>query len=341
MRDSGHVVCVVGPPRTGTSLLASSLRVLGLQLGDDLHVGDHHNPLGYFEDRALVDLNYRILALVGLDLHSVTDVPPSAWPTHRLERLRREARRYVSLVVSKGGSWCFKDPRIARLMWFWRDVFASEGVEDSYVVACRHPLAMAKSMARFSGSPLEVAGLLWLRLTIGALSGTDSRRAVVVDYDDLLQSYSDVLGRVALHLGLEVPDEEVLGAARCSLVSDGLRHNVCDPTDLGPLAKIPGVARLHGLCLSLGRGELSLESSEVATRLEEVCAESREAEPFVGALEWLRRRDHLVYKALMGERPDISPEDYPADPGLRTLLDVFQPRPYELISSGGRPDVHS
>ena len=54
-------VLVVGMHRSGTSLLARMLQLLGVHLGDDLLPADQHNPDGYGEDKRFVTFQRHIL----------------------------------------------------------------------------------------------------------------------------------------------------------------------------------------------------------------------------------------------------------------------------------------
>ena len=55
-------VVVTGMHRSGTSLIASFLQALGVNLGDELIEADANNPHGYFEAKEVVRLHQQMLA---------------------------------------------------------------------------------------------------------------------------------------------------------------------------------------------------------------------------------------------------------------------------------------
>ncbi|HMB65244.1 MAG TPA: hypothetical protein VKO42_00060, partial [Patescibacteria group bacterium] len=54
-------VVVIGMHRSGTSLVAGIMQCLGVDMGSNLLSGNRGNPLGFFEDEDILDLNKRIL----------------------------------------------------------------------------------------------------------------------------------------------------------------------------------------------------------------------------------------------------------------------------------------
>jgi hypothetical protein len=98
-----RVVCVLGMHRSGTSVVASLLEGLGVHLGaaDDLLRPLPENPRGYWEHRAIKDVNEALLARLGGRWHT----PPmlrDGW--HRasgLDELRVEARALRSAALPR------------------------------------------------------------------------------------------------------------------------------------------------------------------------------------------------------------------------------------------------
>jgi hypothetical protein len=53
---------ILGSGRSGTSMVAGLFRNAGYFMGDKLHEPRHSNPLGFFEDAAVNNINESILA---------------------------------------------------------------------------------------------------------------------------------------------------------------------------------------------------------------------------------------------------------------------------------------
>src|SRR4029077_19950349 len=106
----------------------------------------------------------------------------------------------VELLLQKvgdGPTFGFKDPRVAKLLPFWKEVFGHCQLDASYVLALRHPLSVAKSLAKRDGFDAEKSYLLWLEHVIPSLSGSARDKRVLIDYDRLMQSPDRELKRIA------------------------------------------------------------------------------------------------------------------------------------------------
>src|SRR5688572_17839806 len=108
-----RVICTLGMHRSGTSLVSRTLNLLGVHLGpsDRLLPADEDNPKGYWEHRAIVDLNDEILDRFGGRWDEPPSFPP-AWPRDpRMEDLREQARHLLTDNFAVAPLWGWKDPR--------------------------------------------------------------------------------------------------------------------------------------------------------------------------------------------------------------------------------------
>jgi GT2 family glycosyltransferase/2-polyprenyl-3-methyl-5-hydroxy-6-metoxy-1,4-benzoquinol methylase len=147
--SSSRPIVVTGMHRSGTSLVASYLSSLGIDMGDRLLAADAHNPHGYFEDTDFRELQGKILI----------DSTPDGVGGHRdwgwteNERLDREclarwtesARALAATRSSGYGLWGWKDPRTTLLLEFWDEILDREAF---YVLLYRFPWEVADSMQR-------------------------------------------------------------------------------------------------------------------------------------------------------------------------------------------------
>lgn len=209
-----HVV-VHGMHRSGTSLVARIVGLLGVSLGDPgelLGPGDD-NRAGYFENREIKTLNDVILA----DLGGSWDRPPRldrGWehdPALDVRRTEAAAVLAHAFPVGSGDGRPvgFKDPRVSLLLPFWRTVTT---VEHS-IVLVRHPDEVAASLAarRFRVDPDAAAGL-WLRHLFAALAADPD--ALVVRHGDPFDDLDALAARIVGALGLPRPDPTVMDQIR-------------------------------------------------------------------------------------------------------------------------------
>lgn len=282
------VVVVLGMHRSGTSLAAKAVEVLGVGLGDTLWgPRGEDNPTGYWEDRDVVDLNERLLGRVGSAWKSLATPDEAVWSAPALDDLRREAAVLLEARLARyGGAWGFKDPRTARALPFWKSAFGALGIEASYVLTVRSPVDVAASLTRRDDLPALQSHVLWLEHMHGALSGTAGERRCIVDYDALVEQPEAQLRRMAGALGLEVTNAvaSAITDFAAGFVSGELRHNrAAIRVIAGDAPALPAALELYGLAraIALGNGDgraLVEAVSKLGTAL-------REWRPFCGLID--------------------------------------------------------
>jgi hypothetical protein len=221
--DPEVVVCVVGMHRSGTSLAARSLGLLGVWLGehDGLLRPGPDNTAGYWENEAIKELNDVLLAELG----GSWDQPPTLAPGWEhdggLDDLRRSARATFE------GAFCgrpdvtavgFKDPRLSLLLPFWRTVTTVTHT----IVVLRDPAEVADSLAARNGMRRSQAEILWLRYLLAAEAADPNR--LLVSQTSFFTSLPETLASMAAHVGLPAPGPEVLQQAEAHL-DPALRHH--------------------------------------------------------------------------------------------------------------------
>src|SRR5436305_1664761 len=141
-------VVITGMHRSGTSLVASYLSTLGIQMGDRLIPADRRNPRGYFEDTGFVELHGRILRDATVEEPGHRD-----WGWTESERLDRgvlaryagEARALAAGRAGGEGVWGWKDPRTTLLLDFWDEILEERPL---YLLLYRLPWEVFDSMQR-------------------------------------------------------------------------------------------------------------------------------------------------------------------------------------------------
>jgi hypothetical protein len=148
-------------------------------MGDKMLPADANNRLGYFEDRAFLDLNRRMLAAAmpadkggHPDWGWTEDVEPSRVDARLLGRFVEEADQLVAVRHSRAVSetdapgatrdcWGWKDPRTTVFLDFWNDRLS----DARYVFVYRSPWDVADSMRRLGAAEFlchpEFAYRIW------------------------------------------------------------------------------------------------------------------------------------------------------------------------------------
>ena len=273
-----RLIVVLGMHRSGTSAISRGLVTMGVELGDRL-MPPHEkiNAKGFWEDLDIYALNVEMLNAIGtdwfhasvLDAHGIEQLIGLGFDLRATELLRRKTQ---GLAI-----FGFKDPRLGRLLPFWKRVFQHEGYEASYVLALRNPLSVVASLEKRDAMDRGQAYLLWLTHTLNSLKESEGYPRVLVDFDALMRSPKEQLQRIAAACRLEAKDEAIKLYVS-EFLEEGLRHTEYLGKDL---LLDPTCPRLVVECFS--------ELAEVAT--EKIAIESKEF--MRKTVAWIKELDRL------------------------------------------------
>lgn len=103
-------VVVLGMHRSGTSMVASVIEALGVNMGDDLLPPGHGNPLGFYEDVEFMRLNDKILRTAG---GNWAEPPARYMIIDAGDKYQAEIDDLIAKREHRGVMWGWKDPRTA------------------------------------------------------------------------------------------------------------------------------------------------------------------------------------------------------------------------------------
>src|ERR1700733_13960317 len=168
--EPGRPVVVLGMHRSGTSVVARVINLLGLPLcrDDDLIYGQD-NPTGYWESGSLVKLNDRLLKMFGGSWVFPPQLSRNWENAPRVAASRGEGVR-VFRRVYPSEEWVWKDPRACLTLPFWRTVWRGT---PAVLFFFREPLEISLSLRRRDGLGKAHSIALWERYTRSALLGAD------------------------------------------------------------------------------------------------------------------------------------------------------------------------
>jgi hypothetical protein len=225
-----RIVVVLGMARSGTSLLTNLLKVLGVDLGNDLLPGNSGNEMGYWENEGIAYTQDALMNHIAKDWGGWGFAYPFDIDWTRLPELRPFQEKLTSIVraeiVRARGIWGFKDPRTSRLLPMWKQIFAELNLEPLYVLAVRDPAVVADSAAKLFGLDPLHSELLWAMNTLDAVRDAGGEVRVVVDYDRWFTSPLEQAQAVAGALDLAWPaDDSALADRLTQTIRPGLRHS--------------------------------------------------------------------------------------------------------------------
>ena len=229
-------IFILGMHRSGTSALARVVNLLGANLGSQLMQGASDNPKGFFEHEAVVQLHEQLLTELGLSWKDSTPLPENWLESDAADRARRAIEEIVDSEFKDSSLWALKDPRQCRFMALWLPLLEERGIQPHFIIAYRHPLEVAASLAKRGDMPTEPALSCWLSYTLEALLSALDYPYHLLSYDDLMDDWRVAMAQASENLSLKWPvDLEEATAEIDSFLSPELRHHRLSDAELPEL----------------------------------------------------------------------------------------------------------
>jgi hypothetical protein len=192
---------IAGTHRSGTSALARVVNLLGFTLPSTLLASNAANERGFWESVNVNRLNDELFAAAGVSWRAWQPLA-AEWSTPELKA------KALALLQSEFGDaehFVLKDPRICRLLPFWRDVLAQFDARALVLLPLRHPLEVAASLAARNGIEPALSNLIWLRYVLDSEFASRDLPRAFVTYDDLLNKWAPVMDKVRRDLAITWP----------------------------------------------------------------------------------------------------------------------------------------
>ena len=255
-----QLIVVLGMHRSGTSALTRGLVALDVELGADLIPPEEANRKGFWEDIELSALNIEILNTLHSHWHHLAMIEQDALSLLHKHGYYQRALDLLRQKVSAAPVFAFKDPRTAKLMPFWKEVFNACQFDVSYILAVRHPLSVAKSLAKRDRFDAEKSYLLWQVHILNSLIHTTGHKRVLVDYDLLMASPEHTLTQIAQQLDLTI-NAPALQNYQTTFIDPSLRHTVYNLDDLSVATACPPLVRdMYPLLVDIAAGREQLDA---------------------------------------------------------------------------------
>jgi hypothetical protein len=135
-----QTIVVLGMHRSGTSLMASILKELKVDMGGEMSSGTApDNPKGFVENTNFLRLNDHLLACAG----GFWDIPPKTEKIYKLSQNKKQINKIKSVLEAEQNKiFGFKDPRTSLLLELYYPF-----LKNPYFIVCkRDRLSVAKSL---------------------------------------------------------------------------------------------------------------------------------------------------------------------------------------------------
>jgi hypothetical protein len=232
------LLLVAGSGRSGTSLFTGLLQRLGFYIPQPEVPADESNPRGFAESQWVVDFHARWLRRAGVQS---SDARPAAWAEVAelalKEGIVRQVRGWLGKQFRESDHIVIKDPRLSWFLPLWRRSADEVGAALRVATVLRHPAAVVDSKQRYygawQGDVSRTAG--WVNQILFTERATREMNRAFVRYEELLDDWPRVVGRVAETLGLAAITEASTSSLRNAhdFVDRGLSRSRTDwPGDL-------------------------------------------------------------------------------------------------------------
>ncbi|MBL8581729.1 MAG: sulfotransferase, partial [Rhizobiaceae bacterium] len=297
---SGRRTCimVLGMHRSGTSALTRVVSLLGVALPSEVLGANPTNPTGHWEPLRLITLHDQMLAEAGSRWDDWRAFDWGELPRRRADHYRAEIARILLEEYGQAGLFVLKEPRLARFVPLYAEIFADLGIEVVYVHTKRNPLAVAHSLEKRDNFSPAYGLLLWLRHELEAEKATRGGRRVFVSYERLIGDWRDMLARIDDNLALEWPRSPDEAAAEIdAYLSAEHRHHTESEAMLKADPRVPAwVKDAYAALRALGANP---QDSQAELVLDRIGAEFGAPSPVFGQAFYdeLTRRQNLLLDA--------------------------------------------
>jgi hypothetical protein len=267
-----RIIVVTGVPRSGTSAITRGLKVLGVNLGTSLEPADSGNEKGYFEDSDINNLNYGFLKLLFERPDYAILVDLKKIPQEVADTFKISAKVFIEKRLDEYDIFGLKDPFMSKVLPLWKDIFAETGANISYVIPCRNPISVARSINKRANIDYIIAYYIWFSGMLSSLVYLAGEKVVFVDYDDMLTDPKKQLQRISEYLSLTF-DPNGLEFLEFSgkFLEESLRHGRFSIEDLESNTEVPPkIVEFYKLLRRLCADELRMTDIEVVAKIKKL-----------------------------------------------------------------------
>ena len=231
IKQPGRPLCiaVLGMHRSGTSVLAGVLGLLGASLPKKMMPANETNPKGFFEPYDIVKLHDEMLSALGSSWADFRRLDPALF---NLAAAAPFKARLVAMLRAEYGDatkFVVKDPRICRFFPFWREVVDAFGAETRALLVIRNPLEVSWSLAQRDGLSQGYGLNLWLRHVLDAEFETRHSPRAFVTYAGFMRDWLHVIETSENEMGIALSDRTPdVRAAVEALIDRNMWHYAVD-----------------------------------------------------------------------------------------------------------------
>jgi len=227
VKRSRRAIIVLGMHRSGTSALARTLNLCGVDLGSSLMPpGPEDNVKGFWEHMDIYQTNEKLLEELNSSWDDVRSLPEGWRNSDAAQRYKLEIISILERDFFNSSFWGVKDPRICRFLPLWRPLLEQTGSKPHFLIIVRNPLEVVSSLAKREGFSKGKSCLLWLKHLMESEKGTRNSSRIFVTYEELLSDWKGLMSRVQRFFRFRWPNTlKKAGPEIDAFLENSLRHN--------------------------------------------------------------------------------------------------------------------
>ena len=227
-----QALLLLGMHRSGTSLLAYLLHMLGAALPLDLIGPGRGNPLGHWEPTSLVAINDSVLETLGRSWDDPRPIDPDWFGSC-------DARAFIDRIATSIDSEygdapliLIKDPRICRLAPLYLQSLVALDIVPLVVFQLRPCADVVRSLADRDGLDADISEVLWIRSIVEAERATRTCPRAWMTVGHLCADWRAAIRSVTKQLGLDATGMIDAAAAQIdSFIDPAMLHRNPPPTE--------------------------------------------------------------------------------------------------------------
>jgi len=217
-------ILVIGPPRSGTSVVSHILSKLGVNFGDPKRFVDPerilYNPI-FFELQSLNKLNDEMFSYFSKQWNDFDWLPDRTYfDEHVVSAFEGKIHDLIKKEFANGKTIGLKDPRFCYTLPLWEIILNRLGFNVSYVLVRRSSCETFISNELINKFSSAVNFRLVAQSSLMARYFVEGRQFLTVDYEDLLVASKVSVSRICDSFDL---DCSLINKA-CSVIKGDLHH---------------------------------------------------------------------------------------------------------------------
>jgi len=196
---------VTGMHRSGVSLMAGCLKLLGVDLGQNRQETDFIDATELPGVNDVAVIHDILLRDLGCKWDMIGNLPDGWLESDAADSAKTRIGNFIENRLAANRLWAIADPRLCRLMPLWDTILGERHLNPAFVVTIRHPWEVAQSLKMKSGMDVQHAHLLWLASNKAIFDFCQQRPNMVTTNDQLIADPATVLYEIAEQFGLMFP----------------------------------------------------------------------------------------------------------------------------------------